>query len=186
MGHALSCIVKLESVMKELFKAGFVLLACTLGAIEIAAAQPSNQGCVSENSSGMTQTLHCEAGITIVAEVGARYTLLSGRKGRVDAVELDGKALLIEVTPKPGGNKFQVVTPQAIAAVRGTKWAVDVAGDKTSVFVVSGRVGVGRRTGGRGVTLRPGEGVDVEAGAPLTVKRWAPARVSALLSRLGQ
>jgi hypothetical protein len=112
--------------------------------------------------------------------------LQSGRKGRVDAVELDGKALLIEVAPKPGGNKFQVVTPQAIAAVRGTKWAVDVAGDKTSVLVVNGRVGVGGRTGGRGVTLRPGEGVDVEVGAPLTVKRWAPARVSALLARLGQ
>ena len=172
--------------MKALFKAGFILLACTLSAIEIAAAQPANQGCVSENSSGMTQTLRCEAGITIVAEGGAKYTLQSGRKGRIDAVELNGKALLIEVAPKPGGNKFQVVTPQAIAAVRGTKWAVDVAGDKTSVFVVNGRVGVGGRTGGRGVTLRPGEGVDVEAGAPLTVKRWAPARVSALLARLGQ
>jgi hypothetical protein len=173
-------------VMQGLFKAGFVLLACTLSSIEIAAAQSANQGCVSENSPGMTQTLHCEAGITIVAEGGAKYTLQSGRKGRVDAVELDSKALLIEVAPKPGGNKFQVVTPQAIAAVRGTKWAVDTAGDKTSVFVVKGQVGVGRRTGGRGVTLRPGEGVDVEAGAPLTVKRWAPARVSALLARLGQ
>jgi hypothetical protein len=172
--------------MKALFKAGFILLACTLSAIEIAAAQPANQGCVSENSSAMTQTLRCEGGITIVAEGGAKYTLQSGRKGRVDAVELDGKALLIEVAPKPGGNKFQVVTPQAIAAVRGTKWAVDVAGDKTSVLVVNGRVGVGGRTGGRGVTLRPGEGVDVEVGAPLTVKRWAPARVSALLARLGQ
>ena len=91
----------------------------------------------------MTQTLHCDAGITIVAENGAKYTLRSGRKGRVDAVELDGKALLIEVAPKPGGNKFQVVT-QAIAAVRGTKWAVDAAGDETSVFVVNGKVVVGR------------------------------------------
>jgi hypothetical protein len=172
--------------MKGLFKTAFVLLACTLGSIEIAAAQPANQGCSSENSVGATQTLHCEAGITIVAEDGARYTLHSGRDGRVDAVELNGKALLIEVTPKSGGNKFQVVTPQAIAAVRGTKWAVDVAADKTSVFVVNGRVAVGRRTGSHSVTLRPGEGVDVEPGAPLTVKRWPPARVSALMARLGQ
>ena len=172
--------------MKRLFKAGFFLLACALSAVEIAAAQPAKQGCSSENSPGMTQTLHCEAGITIVAEDGAKYTLQSGRNGRVDAVELDGKALLIEVQPKPGGNKFRVVTPQAIAAVRGTKWAVDVAAGKTSVFVVNGRVGVGRLTGGRGVTLGPGEGVDVEAGAPLTVKRWAPARAAALLARLGQ
>jgi hypothetical protein len=186
MGHAIPCIVKLESIMKELFKAGFVLLAYALSSIEIAAAQPANPGCASENSSGMTQTLHCEAGITIVAENGARYSLQSGRTGHIDTVELGGKALLIEVLPKSGGNKFQVVTPQAIAAVRGTKWAVDVAGDKTSVFVVNGRVGVGRRTGSHSVTLRPGEGVDVEPGAPLTVKRWASARVSALMARLGQ
>jgi hypothetical protein len=172
--------------MKELFKAEVVLLACALGSIEIAGAQPANPGCVPENSSGATQTLHCEAGITIVAENGARYMLQSGRNGRVDAVQLDGKALLLEVPPKSGGNKFQVITPQAIAAVRGTKWAVDVAADKTSVFVVNGRVAVGRRTGSHSVTLRPGEGVDVQPGAPLTVKRWAAARVSALLARLGQ
>jgi ferric-dicitrate binding protein FerR (iron transport regulator) len=172
--------------MKGIFKAGFVLLACTLGSIESATAQPANQGCSSQNSVGATQTLRCEAGITIVAEDGARYTLQSGRQGRVDAVELSGKALLIEVPPKSGGNKFQVITPQAIAAVRGTKWAVDVAAGKTSVFVVNGRVAVGRRTGSHTVTLRPGEGVDVEPGAPLTVKRWPPARVSALMARLGQ
>ena len=172
--------------MKGLFNAAFVLLAFTLSSIEIAAAQPANQACSSENSVGATQTLRCETGITIVAEDGARYTLHSGRDGRVDAVELNGKALLIEVTPKSGGNKFQVVTPQAIAAVRGTKWAVDVAAEKTSVFVVNGRVAVGRRTGSHSVTLRPGEGVDVETGAPLTVKRWPPARVSALMARLGQ
>src|SRR6201996_7781994 len=122
--------------MQSLFKAGLVLLACTLSSTEIARAQPANRGCAPENSLGMTQVLHCAAGITIVAEDGAKYTLRSSRNGRVDAVELSGKALLIEVAPKPGGNKLQVVTPQAIAAVRGTKWAVDVAGDRTSVFVV--------------------------------------------------
>ena len=172
--------------MKRLFKAGLVLLACALSSIQGAVAQPANQECSSENSPGNTQTLHCGAGVTIIAEDGARFTLRSDRKGRVDAVELDGKALLIDVTPKAGGNKFRVITPQAIAAVRGTKWAVDVGGDKTSVFVVNGRVGVGRRTGGRAAVLVAGEGVDVEAGVPLTVKRWAPARVSALLARLGQ
>ena len=33
---------------------------------------------------------------------------------------------------------FEVITPQAIAAVRGTTWAVDVAAGKTSVFVEKG------------------------------------------------
>src|SRR6185437_1374006 len=112
IAHAIPCIVKLELVMKELFKAGFILLAYALSSTEIAVAQPANSGCSSEYSSGMTQTLHCEVGITIVAENGARYNLQSGRNGRVDAVELSGKALLIEALPKSGGNKFQVITPQ--------------------------------------------------------------------------
>lgn len=172
--------------MNGFIKAGLVLLAATLGSVQSAAAQPANRSCSSQNSPGNTQTLRCGSGITIIAEDGARFTLRSDRKGQVDAVELDGKALLIEVPARPGGNRFEVITPQAIAAVRGTKWAVDVGGDKTSVFVVNGQVGVGRRTRSHRVTLGPGEGVDVEPGAPLTVKRWAPARVSALLARLGQ
>jgi len=153
----------------------------------MAAGQPANMGCSSENSTHATQTLRCEGGMTIVAEDGARYTLQDrDRNGRVDSAKLSSKALLLEVPKKPGGNKFQVITPQAIAAVRGTKWAVDAVENKTSVFVVTGRVAVGRRTGSHSVTLGPGEGVDVEAAAPLTVKRWPPARVSALMARLGQ
>ena len=122
-----------------------------------------------------------------MVENGARYSLMDrARKGRVDGVQLDGKAVLIEVPPRSGANRFQVITPQAIAAVRGTRWAVDVAESKTSVFVVNGRVAVGRRTGSHSVTLGAGEGVDVEGDAPLTVKRWSAARVSALMARLGQ
>ena len=87
---------------------------------------------------------------------------------------------------KPGRTRFDVVTPQAIAAVRGTKWAVDAEGAKTSVFVVDGRVQ--RRTPrGRGsVVLGAGDGVDVETTGELIVKRWPPARVTALMARLGQ
>jgi ferric-dicitrate binding protein FerR (iron transport regulator) len=173
--------------MKAGFHVGFVLLACAFASIEIAAAQPANLGCSSENSLGTAQTLHCEGGVTIVAEIGARYTLLDrSGKGRVDGVELNGGALLVEVPKKSGGNQFQVITPQAIAAVRGTKWTVDAADNKTSVFVVNGRVAVGRRKGSHSVTLGSGEGVDVEDMGPLTIKRWPAARVSALMARLGQ
>lgn len=173
--------------MKAIFKAGFVLLACALASIKIAAAQAPNVGCSAENSTLVVQTLHCEGGVTIVVENGARYTLLNhGRKGRVDGVELNSKAVLVDVPARSGGIRFQVITPQAIAAVRGTKWAVDVAENKTSVFVVNGRVAVGRRTGSHSVTLGAGEGVDVEETGPLTVKHWPPARVSALMARLGQ
>jgi hypothetical protein len=68
----------------------------------------------------------------------------------VDSVELSSKALLLEVPKKPGGHRFQVNTPQAIAPVRGTKWTVDTAEGKTSVFVVNGQVRVAQRAG-RGI-----------------------------------
>lgn len=153
------------------------------------AQQQVAPGCVMERIllTGQ-QTLRCEPNVTIVAEGGAQYTLLDRDKnGQIDAANLGSKALLVDAPKARGRAGFQVITPQAIAAVRGTKWAVDVAADKTSVFVVRGKVAVRRPSAGRGVTLGPGEGVDVDSGAgPLTVKRWPPERAAALLARLGQ
>jgi ferric-dicitrate binding protein FerR (iron transport regulator) len=105
----------------------------------------------------------------------------------VDTVNLLRKALLLDLPANRPEPRFQVATPLAIAAVRGTKWAVDVAAGKTSVFVVRGSVMVQRPAAGSGVVLGSGDGVDVEPGTgPLTVKRWPAARVSALLARFGQ
>jgi hypothetical protein len=165
-----------------------VLLVSMIG-MDVASAQSVGAGCVLERVllTGQ-QTLRCEPGVTIIAEGGARYTLVDRDKnGRVDAANLGSKALLIDAPKARGRTSFQVITPQAIAAVRGTKWAVDVDASRTSVFVVRGNVAVRRHTAGRGVTLGPGEGVDVDTGTgPLTVKRWPPERAAALLARLGQ
>src|SRR5271170_45565 len=112
-------------VMKATIRAGCVALVCALlPSVKMAVAQSTDVGCSSENSTNGTQTLHCEGGVTIVAENGAQYVLRrhSGNR-RVDSAELNSKALLIEIQKKPVGSKFQVITPQAIAAVRGTKWA---------------------------------------------------------------
>jgi ferric-dicitrate binding protein FerR (iron transport regulator) len=152
-----------------------------------AAAQPAASGCTSAQTAQGTQTLRCETAITIVAESGAKFELGDrNRDGHVDSVELSSKALLLEVPKKAGRTRFNVVTPQAIAAVRGTKWAVDAEGGKTSVFVVEGRVNVARTAGRGSVVLGPGEGVDVETSGNLVVKRWGAARVAALMARLGQ
>jgi hypothetical protein len=103
------------------------------------------------------------------------------------ALRLDAGALLIEFQPQPGAEHFQILTPEAIAAVRGTTWAVEVGSGKTSVLVIAGKVGVQARRGGGAASLGPGEGVDVE-GSPrtLTVKRWPEARVRRLLARFGR
>ena len=173
--------------MRTLTRAACIVYACFFLFAESAAAQTGNAGCGSGQPSGATLTFHCDNGITIVTENGAKFELKDrNRDGHVDQVELSSKALLVDVPKKPGGNRFDIVTPQAIAAVRGTKWAVDAAEGKTSVFVVNGRVSVARPAGSGRVVLGAGEGVDVEATGALVVKRWAPARAAALLARLGQ
>lgn len=173
--------------MRTLTRAACIVYACFFLFAESAAAQTGNAGCGSGQPSGATLTFHCDNGITIVTENGAKFELKDrNRDGHVDSVELSSRALLVDVPKKPGGNRFDIVTPQAIAAVRGTKWAVDAAEGKTSVFVVNGRVSVARPAGSGRVVLGAGEGVDVEATGALVVKRWAPARAAALLARLGQ
>jgi len=171
----------------------FARLTCAVVAFAFigmtdAAAQPAPAGCSSEYSANATQTLHCPGDLTIVAENGAKFTLQSlDKKGSVDSANLQSKALLIDAPTQRGKRRFQVTTPQAIAAVRGTKWAVDAQETRTSVLVLRGQVAVRRPRGAGQVVLGPGEGVDVEPGtAPLVIKRWPQPRVDALLARLGQ
>jgi ferric-dicitrate binding protein FerR (iron transport regulator) len=146
-------------------------------------------GCVLQPTSfPARQVIRCGTGLTVEATAGADYTLVDHNKDTVpDAVTLRAGAVLVHAPAQAGGRAFRVQTPQAIAAVRGTDWAVDAASGKTSVFVVTGRVAVQRTGGARGVTLGPGEGVDVEASnAPLQVKRWPAERAAALLARFGR
>ncbi|WP_425523175.1 FecR domain-containing protein [Microvirga splendida] len=147
-------------------------------------------GCVLQAATAPTrQILRCRDGLTVEAEAEAVYTLVDrDRDAQPDAVNLQGGAVLVHAPARSVRRGFQVITPQAIAAVRGTQWAVDVGSGRTSVFVVTGRVAVRRVSGNtRGVSLGPGEGVDVEAGtAPLVVRRWPAARAAALLARLGR
>ncbi len=171
------------SHLRNLLVAAFACVLWT-GA---ASAQSTQAGCVLQQVAGTSrQILVCAQRLTITVERGASYRVVDrDGDGNADAVVLRQKALLVDAPS--GGGGFEVITPQAIAAVRGTTWAVDVAAGKTSVFVEKGRVDVQRSAGGRGVVLGPGEGVDVDRGTePLTVKRWGAARVAALMARLGR
>src|SRR5215468_5018227 len=162
-----------------------MVIICATAGVDVASAQQSTKGCSSEQQ-GAAKTLRCRDGLIIVAEDGAKFTLQS-KGGDVNGVDLQSKAVLVDAPKQKGKNRFQVMTPQAIAAVRGTKWAVDAQGSRTSVLVLDGQVAVRRPSGGAQVVLSPGEGVDVEPGSePLVVKRWAQPRVDALLARLRQ
>ena len=177
--------------MKKVARIICVAFICAFFGIDRAPAQPATTACSPAPSANATQTLRCRGGLIIVAEEGAKFTVQSqgrsgGRNGAVNAVDLQGKALLLDAPKQSGKNRLEVTTPQAIAAVRGTKWAVDVQDKKTSVLVLRGAVAVRRPASGGEVVLGPGDGVDVEPGTdPLTVKHWPEARVQALLARLG-
>ncbi|MCM2472311.1 FecR domain-containing protein [Rhizobium sp. CG5] len=127
----------------------------------------------------------CPNGLVLEAEAAADLELQQqpGSTGPA-AASLSGKAVLIEVAP--GSGPFQILTPHAIAAVRGTIYAVDVTGEATSVFVLRGEVAVSRADGSQAVSLSPGEGVDVSAAQPLQVRVWGQPRVAGLLARFAR
>lgn len=54
------------------------------------------------------------------------------------------------------GKSFEVETPNAVAAVRGTKFSVTHSGDTTRVFVISGSVKLKNESGE--IDINPGEG----------------------------
>ena len=167
----------------------WIVIAALGGFLISVPTQAQVSGCTLQRSGSPTrQILRCQDGLQLEAESGADYALVDrNRDGRPDEVNLRNRALLIEAEPSSRGVGFQVRTPVAIAAVRGTQWAVDVAEGKTAVFVLSGRVAVRRSSARAGVELGPGEGVDVDSGrAPLTVRRWPIARANALLGRFGR
>lgn len=127
----------------------------------------------------------CQGGVVLEAEAAAALGVIkSDPDQRPSEVEVDSDAVLIEVAP--AGGPFQIRTPHAIAAVRGTVYVVDVTAEATSVFVSEGEVAVFREAGGEEVTLTAGDGVDVRNGEPLVVRQWPERRVRALLNRFGR
>ena len=132
--------------------------------------------------------LRCGDYLTVRAARGARFRPVY-EKGQPlpAAVRLDDGALLIEFQPGSGLDQFQILTPLAIAAVRGTKWAVEVTSARDSTLVLSGTVQVTNRRFNRYVLVSDGEGVDITpTDTSMTTKHWGDARVRALLSRFGE
>jgi len=146
----------------------------------MASAQPAGCTLTPDERNPSEKILRCGDDLTLRSAPGTQYKLITKGPPLPSGAELNSGALLIE-----GTHDFQILTPLATAAVRGTKWAVQVAPRQTSALVLSGVVEVTR--GRQKVSLRAGEGVDVSPGnGPLAVKRWKPKRVKALLARFGQ
>jgi hypothetical protein len=132
--------------------------------------------------------LQCGETLTVHPAQGARYQPLFKKGDPLPVgIRLTGGALLIEYHPASPDEKFQILTPLAIAAVRGTKWAMDVTKAQTSTLVLNGAVAVTNRRLNQFVVLTAGQGVDITATDTSVVQKpWGEARVRALLSRFGE
>jgi len=166
--------------LRAAFPVAVLLIFTALGG---SFAQPSGCSLVDDPHNPSEKILRCGDDLAVRPARGTRYKLTTPEgQSLPTGAELDSGALMIE-----GRKPFQILTPHAIAAVRGTKWAVEVKAKQSSTFVVSGSVEVRRRAGKRTVELTAGEGVDVSGGrGPLEVKRWKKKRVKALLARFGE
>ena len=132
--------------------------------------------------------LQCGENLTVRAAQGARYQPLYKKGDPLPvAIRLNDGALLIEYHPVSSKEKFQILTPVAIAAVRGTKWAMDVTKAQTSTFVVTGIVAVTSRRLNQFVVLTEGQGVDITpTDTSMVARTWGDERVRELLSRFGE
>jgi hypothetical protein len=134
------------------------------------------------------KVLQCGQELTVRAASGAKYRPLYKKGQQLPAaIQLNDGALLIEFHPAAPEEKFQILTPLAIAAVRGTKWAVDVTPAQTSTLVLEGTVAVTNRRLKTSALLTNGQGVDIKPGdTTMTPKQWGEERVRALLARFGE
>ncbi|MDK3074323.1 FecR family protein [Sedimentitalea sp. JM2-8] len=129
--------------------------------------------------------LSCAGNLVIEMDAATKMGIVTNRDGHAERVTLTQGTILIDV--EPGGAAPQIRTPHAIAAVRGTVYALDIQSESTAVFVLRGVVNVRHLRGSGGsVDLGAGQGVDVAPGQALEVKTWGDSRVRELLSRFGR
>jgi FecR protein len=181
-----------RAVLRSVFGAVFIAAALFVGTIVGLLPARAAGACalIPNEKIPSERILQCGGaeGLTVRATQGARYQPLYKKGVPLPVgIRLDDGALLIEFQPSLWRRDFQILTPLAVAAVRGTKWAVDVTKARTSVLVLYGTVGVTNRHLNQYVILSEGEGVDITPADTSTVQKpWGEARKRALLARFGE
>jgi len=164
-----------------------IALAGLLGLSTHAASQQGDCKLIPDEHNKADKILRCGDHLTIRNAPNTKFEVNYPNGQSPDAVRLESGAVMIEFTPTDKQKRFQILTPHAIAAVRGTRWAIEVDRNRTATLVLSGVVAVSHLDGDRTALLHAGEGADVTAPTgPIVVKRWAKKRVDALLARFGR
>jgi ferric-dicitrate binding protein FerR (iron transport regulator) len=184
-------MLKCDMTRRKLFAAILVataLIGSALPGSKFALAAGGACALVPSERDPSEKILQCGQELTVRPAQGTSYRPLYKTGQQLPAaIRLDNGALLIEFHPDSQQIEFQILTPLAIAAVRGTKWAMEVSAARTSTLVLEGSVAVTSRRLNQYVILTEGRGVDIsESDTSLKQKEWGEARVRALLSRFGE
>ncbi len=112
--------------------------------------------------------------------------VVSAGPGTPREIELDlqSGALRAHAAPATPQSRFEIRTPKAITAVRGTEWGILAGPAQSDVLVLSGRVGVRKNeiSGKSAISLTRTLGVTVTDAGLGQSSRWPQNEVDALLA----
>lgn len=96
-------------------------------------------------------------------------------------LELAQGALRALAAPAAPKSRFEIRTPLAVTAVRGTEWGILSDAQKSDVIILSGRVGIRRNivSGESAISLTRNLGTTVTAEGLGPVGRWSPEQLAA-------
>ncbi len=176
---------------RKLFAAGLIATGLIMSAppgAQVVRAAGAGCALIPNERDPSEKILQCGQELTVRPAHGTRYRpVFKAGQQLPTAIQLNDGALLIEFHPSGQLNEFQILTPLAIAAVRGTKWAMEAAPARTSTLVLDGSVAVTNRRLNQYVVLTTGQGVDITpSDTSMVQKQWKEARIRALLSRFGE
>lgn len=109
----------------------------------------------------------------------------SGGAGTERQIELDmgsSGALRAFAAPATPKSRFEIRTPLAVTAVRGTDWGIFSSTDLSEILIVEGRVGIRRNivSGETGISLTGGRAIGVTADALGQPTRLSAEQLAAL------
>nr|WP_298690008.1 FecR family protein [uncultured Dongia sp.] len=93
-------------------------------------------------------------------------------------------ALRAFAAPATSDSRFEIRTPKAITAVRGTEWGILASAAQSDILVLTGRVGVRKNeiSGKSAISLTRTLGVTVTDQGLSQITRWTEAQVAALMA----
>jgi len=105
-----------------------------------------------------------------------------GKTGMVDTkLRLKKGSLSTEVTPLVKGSSYEITTPSAVAAVRGTKFRLETRPQETKLEVTEGSVNFSHKHGN--AIVNTGEGARIKQGSPTIERSRLPAAPKAQFAK---